>query len=263
MSAEEIQNIYNADFYKTQRDDSLRSAEIIVPLILNVFPVKSVVDIGCGVGTWLSVFRAYGVGSIRGFDVSDLPSEDYAVDKNCRETRSDLSSEDFLLDIKSDLGICLEVGEHLPDEAAGALVNNLVTMSPVIIFSAAFPGQTGLNHINEQPPWYWREKFHCQGYREIDFLRPLIWSDARVSWWYRQNITSFVHPDYLAENISALELAERYGQESDTHRLIPVNEWILKRHFEQKDVLMKNYFENIEKISEKFKHLENSLQSMK
>jgi hypothetical protein len=263
MSTEEIRNMYNTEFYKAHRDDSFRSAEVIVPLILSVFPVDSVVDIGCGVGTWLSVFRACGVNSIRGFDVNDLPGEDYFVNKNCIENGCDFSSKDFLLNIKSDLGICLEVGEHLPDEAAGDLVANLVNMSPVIVFSAAFPGQSGLNHVNEQPPWYWRDKFDANGYMEIDFLRPLIWSDARVCWWYRQNITSFVHPDYLNENISALELAERYKQNSDINRLTPVSEWILKRQFEQRDVLLKNNLHEIEKISIKFNHLENALGSMK
>lgn len=263
MSTGQIQNMYNTEFYKAHRDDSLRSAEVVVPLILNVFPADSLVDIGCGVGTWLSVFHACGVNGIRGFDVNDLPPHNYFVDKICIETGCDFSSRDFLLNIKSDLCICLEVGEHLPDEAAGTLVENLVKVSPVIIFSAAFPGQSGLNHINEQPPWYWRDKFHAHGYTEIDFLRPFIWSDARVCWWYRQNITSFVHLDYLKENTTALELAGRYRQESDINRLTPVSEWILKMQFEQRDVLLRNNSREIEMISKKFKHLEKSLESMK
>jgi len=262
MSSEALQNIYTSDFYKSQRDDSLRSAEIIVPLILKVFPSGSVVDVGCGAGTWLSVFRACGVANIRGIDVSDLPSEEYFVDKNFIETGCDLSSDDLLLDVKSDLGICLEVGEHLPDEAAGVLVKNLVRMSPVIVFSAAFPGQTGLNHINEQPPWYWREKFHSFGYVDIDFIRPRIWADERVSWWYRQNITSFIHRDYLKDNVSARELVEKYGQQSDVHRLTPVNEWILKRQFQERDILIRDYVRKVEKISDKFNKLAKSLESM-
>lgn len=262
MSTDEMQNMYDSHFYKTHSNDSLQSAKAIVPLILNAFPVDSVVDIGCGVGTWLSVFRTCGVNSVRGFDVNDLPSGNYFIDKNCIETRCDFSDRDFLLNIKSDLCICLEVAEHLPDEAAGVLVKNLVNVSPVIIFSAAYPGQGGLNHINEQPPWYWREKFHDNGYMEIDFLRPLIWSDAMVGWWYRQNITSFVHPDYVKGNITVLELAGRFGKNADINPLVPVNERILKMHFEQKDALISNVQE-VEKISKKFRCLESTLESMK
>ncbi|MEW6600676.1 MAG: hypothetical protein AB1499_06875, partial [Nitrospirota bacterium] len=66
MSTEEIQNMYDPEFYKIHSADSLRSAEVVIPLILNVFPADSVADIGCGVGTWLSVFRARGVNTIRG-----------------------------------------------------------------------------------------------------------------------------------------------------------------------------------------------------
>lgn len=228
----ELHEVYNQDFYEEQKNDSLRAAKVIVPLLLQHFePVNSVVDIGCGVGTWLSVLFQHNVKEIKGFDTNDLPPESYFIDKKRIETNCDFSFKKFQINWKADLALCLEVGEHLPELAADLLVRNLVNIAPVIIFSAAFPGQTGVNHINEQPLWYWREKFNCCGYAEIDFLKPLIWSNPKVSWWYRQNITSFVSLEYLEKNPKVKQLSSRYPELPDPHRLTVVSEWILKKQF--------------------------------
>jgi hypothetical protein len=223
-----LNEIYNEEFYKVHRDESLQSAHIIVPLILNTFTINSVIDIGCGVGAWLSVFEKNGVKEIKGFDVNDLPPESYYLKKNKIQTRCDLVSSEFVLNAKADLTICLEVAEHLPLEVSDNLIKNLTNSAPIIIFSAAFPGQTGVNHINEQPPWYWREKFNKINFFEMDFLRPLIWKDERIAWWYRQNTTSYIDSAYADTNVHIKHLFAKYGQKPGPHRLTLVNEWILQ-----------------------------------
>jgi glycosyltransferase involved in cell wall biosynthesis len=223
--------LYNNEFYKDHQVDTLVSAKVIVPFLLDVFPANSVVDVGCGTGTWLSVFRDCGVETIRGYDVNDLPRKGYQVDKKYIVSKSDFSSKGFSIDFKADMAICLEVGEHLEERATDRLIKQLIKAAPVVIFSAAIPGQTGVHHINEQPPWYWREKFQNYGYVEIDFLRPILWADTRISWWYRQNITSFVNPNYIRNNQLAKKLSTRFRKLNDPENLTPVSEWILKKHF--------------------------------
>jgi hypothetical protein len=44
---------YGAQFFKEQSAGSFESASVIVPLVLRLFKVNSVVDVGCGVGAWL------------------------------------------------------------------------------------------------------------------------------------------------------------------------------------------------------------------
>src|SRR5436189_4511603 len=63
-----IRKFYNKTFYEKKRDGSLASARVVVPLILDLIPVKSVCDVGCGVAHWLSVFRECGVHDILGVD---------------------------------------------------------------------------------------------------------------------------------------------------------------------------------------------------
>ena len=59
---------YSKQYYNNRRLSVERSAQIIIPLLMSSFPIKSVVDLGCADGTWLSVFRSFGVGEILGVD---------------------------------------------------------------------------------------------------------------------------------------------------------------------------------------------------
>ena len=55
------EKIYSKKFYENQEKSSLQSAKEVVPIILRLINPKSVVDVGCGIGTWLSVFKEKGV----------------------------------------------------------------------------------------------------------------------------------------------------------------------------------------------------------
>ena len=47
---------------------NLKDPEIIVPVIMGVLNPKSVVDVGCGIGTFLHVFSDFGVKNLLGLD---------------------------------------------------------------------------------------------------------------------------------------------------------------------------------------------------
>ena len=44
------------------------AAEQVVPVIKKLFSPASVIDIGCGIGTWLTVFKQYGIAKVKGVD---------------------------------------------------------------------------------------------------------------------------------------------------------------------------------------------------
>ena len=97
-----------------------------------------------------------------------------------------------------DLAMSLEVAEHLPAERAREFVASLTRLAPVVLFSAAVPGQGGTHHLNEQWQSYWVALFQGQGYAPIDILRHRVWADDAVEWWYAQNMLLFVRKDRLA-----------------------------------------------------------------
>jgi SAM-dependent methyltransferase len=164
--------------------NSLNSASVVVPLVLSYVKVRSVADFGCKHGEWLYVFRRHGVESLFGIDRLNHPER--LLIERWQFRHADLAGP-IEVDDAFDLAVCLEVAEHLPASAAAPLVATLTHVAPVVLFSAAVPDQGGHEHLNEQPRAYWRELFAAHGFRALDCIRPWIWQDARVAWWYRQN----------------------------------------------------------------------------
>ena len=42
-------------------------------------------------------------------------------------------------------------------------------------------------HVNEQWPSYWASFFDKNGMKQLDVVRPAIWTEEGIEWWYRQN----------------------------------------------------------------------------
>jgi hypothetical protein len=186
---------YDATFYAAHASDSHAAATIVLPKTLALlercgYPVRSAVDVGAGVGPWLAVARQHGIADILALEgpwvrelAAAIPAESYAF--------SDLGRP-LAIGRRFELCLCLEVAEHLPPTGAGQLVDNLVGLSDVILFSAAIPCQGGRHHLNEQWPAYWADLFAARDYTLWDGLRWSIWQDARIPYWYRQNLLVFV-----------------------------------------------------------------------
>jgi SAM-dependent methyltransferase len=197
---------YGEAFFADQAEGSLRSARVIAPLVVDLVHPTSIVDVGCGIGTWLSAFRESGVRQVQGFDGAYvdrtkllIPAESF--------TAVDLRTPEALTGTY-DLALCLEVAEHLPTAVSGRLVAALTGLAPVVLFSAAIPAQEGTAHLNEQWPAFWIAHFERLGFRAVDALRPVIRDDARVDWWYRQNILLFANDAALVAS-SRLAAAAR------------------------------------------------------
>ena len=151
---------------------NFNAANEVVPLILKLLNTKSVVDVGCGTGTWLKIFEANGVQDILGIDGNYVDQKLLKIDFD-KFIAYDLETF-FKSEKKFDLAISLEVAEHLSIDSADVFVQTLSGLSETIIFSAAITNQGGQNHINEQEPKYWIEKFENLEYKLFDILRPVF-----------------------------------------------------------------------------------------
>ena len=189
---------YTETFYNTQKEGSRRSAEAIVPLIIGLVKPQSVVDVGCGLGTWLSVFKAHGVKDVLGVDGEHVDQSMLQISRE-QFVAFDLTRP-IQMNRQFDLVVSLEVAEHLPQQSAKIFIDSLSKLGPVILFSAAIPFQGGTDHLNEQWPDYWANYFKENGYEAIDCIRKKVWQDDTVEWWYAQNILVFSRKDYLACN---------------------------------------------------------------
>lgn len=223
------------------------AAEEIVPYIINLLEPNSVVDVGCGIGTWLKVFADNGITDFLGIDGN-------YVDRNTLKIKS-TSFIEFDLETfyssqrKFDLAISLEVAEHLKEESASVFIKSLTNLSDVVIFSAAIPNQGGQNHLNEQEPSYWISKFEEEGFQCFDILRPVFWENKKVDCWYRQNIFLFTKKGTLIEKIKSFNT---FSNHHLVHpELLKIKEGVLKSQKNNNDMIvsgkkgMRFYFETL------------------
>ncbi|TDE53947.1 class I SAM-dependent methyltransferase [Flavobacterium sp. GT3P67] len=180
---------YNDNFHEVHFQNSIDSANEIVPLFLSYFKPKTVLDIGCGLGTWLKIFEQNQC-EVFGIDGDYVKIKDLVIDQN-KFKSYDLNLP-YNLERKFDLAISLEVAEHVYPKNAKAFIDSICLHSDIVLFSAALPGQEGTMHFNEQYNEYWTDLFSQKGYQCIDFLRHKIWNNQKISWWYRQNILIFI-----------------------------------------------------------------------
>ena len=189
---------------------NLNAAREVVPILLQLTKSTSVLDVGCGTGTWLKVFEENGVNDYLGVDGDYVERSMLKIPHKLFHAH-DLTKS-FTLGRKFDIVVSLEVAEHIPEQCADSFIESLVKHAEVLIFSAAIPGQGGQNHLNEQWPEYWQKKFEPFGFYFHDVIRPQIWGNEQVDFWYRQNMflvkrekplqtpfhsLSVVHPELL------------------------------------------------------------------
>jgi hypothetical protein len=229
---------YTSQYYDTFQEIVRRSARVIVPIVLELLEPSSVCDVGCGRGTWLSVFSEHGVSDIYGIDGDYVKRDELEIPPE-RFAAADLRTG-VKVDRRFDLCTCLEVAEHLPEESAAALVDGLVEVAPAVLFSGAIPGQGGRGHVNEQWPDYWGAHFERHGYIAVDCIRPRIWNLHGVPFWYAQNTFVFVEPAALG----ARPELEREHDAMVTHTLPLVHPHLLASAAKRPWIRLKRFKEN-------------------
>lgn len=176
--------VYDKAFFDKGRTGMQRSAAILVPLLLEHCRPRTVCDVGCGEGWWGREFQD------RGCKVVGL--ENFVAEADCQIDliRCDLN-DTFVCVEPVDLAVCLEVAEHLEPDRSEGFVADICQIAPLVLWSAAIPGQGGEGHINEQPHTYWDDLFSQRRFRASRRLRDRLREEYAVEWWYRQNVTVY------------------------------------------------------------------------
>jgi len=146
---------------------------------------KSLLDVGCGIGTWLRAAQECGVNDVFGVDGIALEPDQLLVSPTLFR-QQDLT-QTWNLGRRFDVALCLEVAEHLEERFAELLIESLVKHSDRVVFGAACAPQSGQGHVNCQWPAYWQHLFNKQGYVCSDEIRWRIWDNEQIEYWYRQN----------------------------------------------------------------------------
>ncbi len=156
--------VFNRFTFSMYHRGALDTAPSAVTCLLSLYPaLRIVVDLGCGTGVYLHEFEVRGVETI-GYEHS-------ARARRQAERLYGLKVRPFdVQEFKgvgrlADACLCIEVAHYLPPSLANLLVQHCARSAPLVIFSAAQPGQGGYGHVNAQPREYWIERFAALGYR--------------------------------------------------------------------------------------------------
>jgi SAM-dependent methyltransferase len=171
--------IYNTDYFVRTVDPIMAmSADAIADDVVAWLHPQSVVDVGCGTGGLMVALKQRGV-KVFGMEYSE------AAIAICRDRGLSVTKFDIEKDSppaqRADLVISTEVAEHLPPSCADRFVDLLAGLAPAVVLTAAVPGMTGTDHVNEQPNEYWIAKFKERGF-EFDRGMSHAW---RASWQQR------------------------------------------------------------------------------
>lgn len=154
------------------------------------FALKSVLDLGCGLGYSSHYFHKKGLnvlavdGMLENVTNSVYPSllVDLTKDK---------------ITTKVDLVYCVEVVEHIEEQYLDNLLASLAC-GKFILMTNALPGQGGHHHVNEQHTDYWIEhlkRYNCE-YLPGDSDKIKKLADIDGAWWIRQTGSIFVNRNF-------------------------------------------------------------------
>lgn len=158
---------YDAGFWQRQETGDW---DAVAALIDTLLQPRSIVDVGCGHGLLMeAIARRMPDASILGIDDSEAAVA-RARTRGLTVLQVDIAGASQA-DVETlagqldgcGLAICLEVAEHIPAWHSAKLLR-LLTVAPVVLFSAAQPNQGGVLHVNERPAAYWQARFGRLGY---------------------------------------------------------------------------------------------------
>lgn len=183
----QLSSIYDREFFLKHSAGSTAAARNILPPLVDRWRPVTSIDVGCGSGEWVAVLDSLGV-RCTGIDGTHVPIDV----RPALFLAVDLTNPTFGRELDAvDLVVCVEVAEHLPESSADSLVEQLTTLSSIVLFSAAIPGQGGRHHVNEQPHSYWVQRFAAAGLTANTTFRHQFLGIEQIPDWYRNNIIVF------------------------------------------------------------------------
>lgn len=186
--------IDNAFYARDIRTDRQHTYKSIVDCCMNLFPAtRSVIDFGCGSAWMLYYFMRDYSCEIKGIEPNELAKVYMSA-----EVRDFIDIQDLRDPLrlwkKFDLALCLEVVEHIIDSYSDTVISNITKGAPILVFSAASPGQGGSEHVNERFFEYWMEKLLLANFEFCPVLTLAaknFLKEARIKSWYANNISIF------------------------------------------------------------------------
>jgi SAM-dependent methyltransferase len=204
-----VYNPFQMQFYHRLAVDD---APAVILALRSCFPVaRRYADVGSGSGAYAAEARRSGlaVQSCERDRFGRFLARCQGVD--CRAFDLNMTPP-ATMDGPFDLAYCFEVAEHLPELLGLRLVDFLCMLAPIVIFSAATPGQGGTGHINEREPDYWIGQFTARGFVHCPELTEALAMQLQRcvlrSRWLISNVRVFVNTQIVGTGEAGLNRAD-------------------------------------------------------
>lgn len=193
-----LDRIYDLEFFRQWgRDnrDYVASARVIADVLAGEFAPRRLVDLGCGCGAYAHRFGELGLEVVCIDGVRPPERFSFPVEIAVRDLTEPLENKWG----RFDLALCLDVGEHIPQDSCDVFLANITRFAPTLLLACAPPGQGGHHHVNERPKRWWVARLAGHGF-DYDRKRtgrlcetfkrlrpPLMWMWEHISVYRRRS----------------------------------------------------------------------------
>lgn len=194
-------SLYNKEFFewhlKYAREYSIKTMDYYC----QKYKPTSVIDFGCGIGSYLESAYSNGIGDLKGYDIGKRYAEPFIPEHLLPFIHERDCTEPIFLDMRYDLVISFETIEHIDPKGTNGFLNNLVWALNVngrLLFTGAPPEQDGCGHINCHTREYWLNEFskrYCVEDAEMT-------DDLKNAW------VTMGCPSYIINNLIVLKLQD-------------------------------------------------------
>lgn len=187
-------SLYNDEFFEWHLKHVHKSSVRCMEWYCEQYEPKSVLDLGCGIGSYLlgALNKGLSINHVYGIEISGH-AEKYTDER----IKPSIVYESVIGRRSANWKcvICFEVAEHIEPIDSDDLIQGIAHASNGrILFSAAPPGQDGTGHINCQPKEYWIDLFAKCGRTPLESITEHIAAN-----WKRLGA-----PDYIVKNLIVL-----------------------------------------------------------
>jgi len=165
---EDFDGLYNEAFWEKR---SVRPFDYYGKVITELFKIETMVDFGCGIGSYLIGALQGGAKKVLGFEKGYEIGKDY-FPKEIAEFIEYGDMGELINCGRWDCVLSIEVAEHLLPEESSIYMENLINASNRLIIMSTSPKRS-MYHFNPQYKEYWINKFDDCGikYSGMNTLR--------------------------------------------------------------------------------------------
>jgi SAM-dependent methyltransferase len=153
--------------------------------LLDTFPIRTILDVGCGAGRNLEWFKE------KGLQVQGVEGWPEAIEQ-CKVPviAHDYTLGPLALKNNYDLCICTEFVEHVEQRFEENWFQTMKSATHILMCHG-LPGQAGYHHVNCQPSEYWVSRFAENGYIKNEELSEKFRDTGRDAPWGRNTLMFF------------------------------------------------------------------------